>query len=190
VGTTPLQLAMGDFNGDKKLDLAVVNSGSGSVSILLGNGDGTFTAGATVNGLRIPSTIVAADFNNDGFMDLVVTNQGTNSASILTGNGTGGFAVSGSFAVGTRPVAAVVGDFNNDGLPDVAVVNSGSNYVSVLTNVSVGGVASFLTTDFGIGSGPVFDAPGDFNQDGKVDLAIAQSNPVSNNVLVLLNNTK
>lgn len=73
---------------------------------------------------------------------------------------------------------------------DLAIVNSGSNYVTVLTNTSSPGVISFVGTNFGIGSGPVFGVAGDFNLDGKPDLAIAESNPVSNDILVILNNTQ
>ena len=131
-GLYPCCVAVGDFNGDGKLDLAVANVQSHQVSVVLGQGDGTF-------GDPIPSSagewfaksVTAGDFNGDGKLDLVVANQGSHTISVLLGKGDGTFHAPVQYAVGTGPVYVVAGDFNGDGKPDLAVA-TGSGNVSVL----------------------------------------------------------
>lgn len=104
---------VGDYNGDNVLDLAVANSGSAdSVSILLGNGDGTFDTANGFGGGPSPRSIAAGDFNNDRKLDLVTANDSSNSVTILLGNGDGTFDTANSFPVGDRPFSVAVGDFN------------------------------------------------------------------------------
>ena len=91
VGSSPTAVAVGDFAGNGKLDLAVANQSSGSVSVLLGNGDGTFQSAATYSVGTNPTFVVTADFNHDGKIDLAVANQGSGSVSVLLGNGDGTF---------------------------------------------------------------------------------------------------
>src|ERR1700719_1427756 len=92
VGHSPSAIAVGDFNGDGKLDLADANEGDNTVSILLGNGDGTLQSQTTVATGIAPDAIVAGDFNGDGKLDLAVANFTDNTISILLGNGDGTFA--------------------------------------------------------------------------------------------------
>jgi hypothetical protein len=113
VGTSPMAVAVEDFNDDKVLDLAVANSGSaGSVSILLGNGDGTFGTANGFGGGSSPRSIAVGDFNNDRKLDLVTANESSNTVTILLGNGDGTFGPSNSFPVGDRPFSVAVGNFN------------------------------------------------------------------------------
>lgn len=181
VGSRPIALATGDFNGDGKLDLAVVNGGSGNVSILLGDGSGGFkpTPHAPLRVGRVPWSVAAADFNGDGKLDLVVANQNSNSVSLLLGDGAGDFKPKVDFEVGAKPRYVVVTDLNGDKKPDLIVANGNSNSVSLLLGDGAGGFAP--KADFGTGAGPRAVAVGDFDGDGKLDLAVAneESNDVS-----------
>src|ERR1700723_358186 len=103
VGTQPTGLVTGDFNGDGKIDLAVANSGSNTVSILLGNGDGTFTAATPVAVGSGPAWLVTGDFNEVGILDLAVVHSGSNTVSILLGNGDGTFTLELSPPPGRAP---------------------------------------------------------------------------------------
>ena len=123
-------IVAGDFDLDGKLDLAVADSGSTSLTILKGNGDGTFLQVAAQQALIQPSIAVAtADLNGDGKLDLVVL--GSNVVSVLLGNGDGTFLPSFVSAVNS-PGGVAIGDFNGDGRPDLAVTNSSDNTVSIL----------------------------------------------------------
>ncbi|PYM87134.1 MAG: hypothetical protein DME09_00365, partial [Candidatus Rokuibacteriota bacterium] len=135
VGTSPFSVAMGDFDGDGKPDLAVANGGSNDVSVLLGNGDGTFKPAKNYEaGLGGgPLWVAVGDFNLDGKLDLVVANSSSDSVGVLLGNGDGTFRPSVTFpAGGTAPQSVAVGDFNGDGKPDLAVASYYSNNVTVL----------------------------------------------------------
>jgi sugar lactone lactonase YvrE len=125
-----LATAVGDFNGDGILDIAAVNTNTMTVTVLLGNGDGTFktTAGPTLSSYT--TTIVAADFNGDGKLDLAISLMGPNfsangSIAILLGNGDGTFAVSSSSpAVANSPGVIAASDINADGRMDLVVNDS------------------------------------------------------------------
>jgi len=141
IGSFQVFVAVGDFNGDGVQDLAVAKIGSdefpGSVSVLLGNGDGTFQMARDFDAGIGPVSIAVADFNGDGVQDLAVANAGgyvvpPGSVSVLLGNGDGTFQMARDFDAGTHPRAIVVGHFNRDGALDLAVANAGSNDVSVL----------------------------------------------------------
>jgi hypothetical protein len=134
-GTSPQAISVADVNGDGKLDLIIANNQGASVTILLGNGDGTFTpaAGSPVTVGSGPYAIAVADLNGDGKLDLVTANLGDNTLSILLGNGDGTFTPSGSpVAVGTEPSSIAVGDFNGSGRLGLAVTNWTGNSVSIL----------------------------------------------------------
>ena len=184
MGTDPDAIVAGDFNGDGRTDLAVANYGSNDVSVLLGNGDGTFQTQVTYAVGTGPDAIVAGDFNGDGRTDLAVANYGSNDVSVLLGNGDGTFQPQVTYAVGTEPDALVAGDFNGDGRTDLAVANYGSNDVSVLLGNGDGTFQPQVT--YAVGTGPVALVAGDFNGDGRTDLAVA--NYGSNDVSVLLGN--
>jgi len=100
---SPFAVAGGDFNGDGKKDLAVAGAGSGVVSILLGNGDGTFQPHVDYAAGAFPCFLAVADFNGDGKLDLVTTNAGDNTVSILLGKGDGTFSAPSSLNAGGAP---------------------------------------------------------------------------------------
>src|SRR5208283_4695150 len=144
VGYSPYSVAVGDFNNDGVLDLAVANwcgndpncSSAGTVSILLGDGAGNFSAATTPTvsvGLN-PSFVAVGDFNGDGNLDLAVANFTDSTVSILKGEGAGNFApaTTSPVSVGVNPDSIAVGDFNGDGNPDLAVANFVDGSVSML----------------------------------------------------------
>jgi len=182
----PLAVAVGDFNGDGKLDLAVANGFTNNVSVFLGNGDGTFQTGVDYKVGTLPAALAVGDFNADGKLDLAVANNTTLNVSILLGNGDGTFQPAVNFRGGGGSV--VVGDFNGDGKLDLALANtnnpSGMGRISVLLG---NGDGTFQTgVDYTALPGTDSIAVGDFNGDGRLDLAVA--NVGSNGVSVLLGN--
>ncbi len=175
-------IAVGDFNEDGKLDLAVANSGSsgsGGVTILLGNGDGTFTTGASLTTGNGPFAIVTADFNKDGHLDLAVSNMNSDTVTVLLGNGTGAFSFGSTPAVGAMPQVLVVGDFNEDGKLDLAVSNESDNTVSILLGNGNGTFQTQSVISSGGSSGfPIGLIAADFNGDGHLDLAAVNASDV------------
>ena len=182
-GTNPVALARGDFNRDGKLDLAVLNQNDNTVSILLGNGDGTFAAGAVLNTGKRPRAVAVGDFNEDGNLDLVVANGADSTVSIFFGDGTGGFTPAPQLVNTVNPVSIVVGDFNGDGNLDFAVSNYSINTISVFLGHGDGTFYPTSTPSVAL-KGPSYIAVGDFNGDGIADLAIA--NRSSNIITVML----
>ena len=189
-GVSPFGLIAADFNADGKLDLATANIVDNTVSVLLGNGDGTFTAGPTLAVGSNPFTLTAGDFNNDGKLDLAVANSangGPSIVSILLGNGDGTFRTAVPYALGNTAndaLSVVAGDFNGDGKLDLAVANGGnSQSVSILFGNGDGTFRTPALT-YAVGSGTNSVATGDFNRDGKLDLAVAD--PGTNQVFILL----
>ena len=110
-GSVPSSVTSGDFNGDGKRDLAVANNFSSDVSILLGNGDGTFQAAVNYVVGNGPSSVAAGDFNGDGHIDLVTANTNSGDVSILLGNGDGTFLAAVNYGAATDPYYVVVGRF-------------------------------------------------------------------------------
>ncbi len=188
----PYAVTTGDFNGDGKIDLAVANydqtHSTGTVQILLGNGNGTFTVGNAYSWTRCsPISIAVADFNSDGKLDLAVTNYNGGTVSILPGNGDGTFPSYTNYnSGGTNPRALTIADFNGDGKPDIAVENYTSGNVGILLNNGNGTFPATATTYSSGGTHPRSIAVGDFNGDSKPDIVVG--NHDSNNIGILLNN--
>ncbi len=229
-------MAIGDFNNDGKMDMAIADRSDNNLLILLGNGDGTFTAQPSkpATGNK-PSSSLHVDLNNDNIRIWLLPMPATASTiSVFLGNGDGTFQSAKTLSVGKRPVSVATGDFNGDGKKDLAVANQNDLDVSVLlgngdgtfqtqktylpvrssnpfwitaadfgngkidlatANNGSGTVAVLLGNGDGtfslpvqytVGSGPSSIAFGDFNNDGKNDLAV--TNQVSNTVSVLISN--
>jgi hypothetical protein len=181
-GPIPFSVAVGDLNGDGKPDLAVANANSNSVSVLLGNGDGSFAAKVDYTTGFFPESVAMGDLNRDGKPDLAVANTGSASVSVLLGTGDGSFAAKADYATGSNPASVAVGDLNGDGKPDLAVANDNSDSVSVLLGNGDGSFAS--KADYATGSNPHSVAVGDLNRDGKPDLAVATRSSASVSVLL------
>jgi len=138
----PIAMTESDFNSDGNLDLAIVNRTTNNVTILLGNGNGTFTQ-ATNSPFPVghsPVAIATGDLNEDSHPDLAVLNQSDNTLSVLLGNGDGTFAAAPNspFATGQTPTAVAIADFNADGNPDIAVTDPLTDSVSVYLGLGQG----------------------------------------------------
>jgi Bacterial Ig-like domain (group 3)/FG-GAP-like repeat len=182
-GAKPESVAVAYFNGDRNLDIAVANATSNTVSILLGNGDGTFQSKVDYATNTSPQSVVAADFNRDGNIDLAVTDSGSNSVSILLGNGDGSFQSKVDYPVGTGPLGIAVVDLNADGNLDLAVTNAVDGTVGILLGNGDGTFKAEVA--YATGPNPYAVAVGDLNGDGVPDLAVANSGDF---VSVLLGN--
>src|SRR5437867_1663522 len=109
VGSFPESVAVGDFNGDGRLDLAVANTGSNTVSILLRTGAGAFGAATDFSVGSLPFSVAVGDFNGDGRLDLAVANLSSNTVYILLGTGRGSFGAATHFSAGASHTDAVAG---------------------------------------------------------------------------------
>lgn len=182
-GNYPRSVAIGDFNGDGKADLAVVNYNSSSLSVFTNTGNGSFSTKVDYATGTGPWSVAIGDLNGDGKPDLAVANEGSNTVSVLTNTGNGSFGAKIDYDTGAFPWSVAIGDLNGDGKPDLAVANSGSSTVSVFTNTGTG---SFGTkVDYSTGVVPISVAISDLNDDGEPDLAVA--NRASQTVSVLTN---
>src|SRR6476661_1476703 len=193
-------VSIGDFNGDGKPDVATANHYSNTTSILLnttptGATTPTFAPKVDFTTGAVPSSVSIGDFNDDGSPDVAVANTNSNTTSILlnttpTGATTPTFAPKVDFPTGTYAVSVSIGDFNGDGKPDVATANRDSNTTSILLNTTPTGATPPTLTpkvDFTTGSVPSSVSIGDFNGDGKPDVAVA--NRFNNTTSILLNTT-
>jgi hypothetical protein len=183
--------AVGDFNGDGKLDIAVTGGGYGlqtvnAVTILLGNGDGTFSLAqnSTFATGSNPWAIVAADFNGDGKLDLVIANEGGSTLTILLGNGDGTFtpATGSPVPVGSGPYALAAADLNSDGKLDLVVANQNDSTLTILLGNGDGTFTPASGSPIALGAGPDSVAVGDFNGSGRLGIAVA----TESNVIVLV----
>ena len=204
LGTYPGSIAVGDFNGDHKLDVALGNTLllPGTISVLLGNGDGSFQAPENFDAGGDAEALAVADFNGDGTLDLATVNDYNNSsdgqsqAGVLIGNGDGTFQPAQDFPLGTHrshegdegyPAFIKVGDLNGDGKPDLAIANEHANTTGVSLLLG-NGDGTFQTPQVLATAYPTSSvALGDFNGDGKPDLAVTSPFYAPPGVGVLLN---
>jgi FG-GAP-like repeat/Bacterial Ig-like domain (group 3)/FG-GAP repeat len=171
------QIVVGDFNGDGIPDLALIDSDTSTLGILLANGDGTFTQDATkppVSGA--PTYIATGDFNGDGKTDVAVAeNDGT--IAILLGNGDGTFAALGSVNSGSSSSSIAVADLNGDGRADIVLASGGGTTESiiVLTGNGDGTFNSSFSVQSPTSTNVTWVHVADFNQDGTPDVVLADS---------------
>lgn len=201
-GFEPTAIATDDFNGDGHTDLVVTSTNAagtaGEVSILLGNGDGTFQPAISAATGILPVSVVVGNFHNaiaGSNVDVAVSNQTDNSISIFQINSDGTFSTSSSspsliqLPTGYKPAGLATGSFTNSGHIDLAVADEGNDTVSVFLG---NGDGSFQNrTDYATGNSPIFVSTGDFNGDSVTDLAVANNGaPTSantgNSVTILL----
>jgi hypothetical protein len=183
-GTSPRMsyVAVGDFNGDGKLDIAGIDEADDVLQILLGNGDGTFSIGGTyhTSASNNPAAqgLVVGDFDKDGKLDIAIANANTGDVGVLLGKGDGTFAAAVSYPItGYAPFNLAAADLDGDGYPDLAVTayTDGPAMVGVLLSNSEA-PGTFGTVHFvAVNGQPENIALGDLNKDGKTDMAVTET---------------
>lgn len=176
-------VAVGDFNADGKIDLAVCSYGfgvNGVVSVMLGNGNGTFLAPVNYSVAPNPFAITAADFNGDSKLDLATAGQGGN-ISVILGNGNGTFQSAANYPAVQFPFGITVADFNIDGKTDVLIAGNGGGF-----SISGGNGDGTFRNPVSFQAGGFFATATDLNVDGKLDLVTGGQ---ANSISVLLNQT-
>jgi len=192
VGLGPYSVALGDLNGDGKLDIVTANESGNSISVLLGDGSGTFTAaaGSPVAVGAAPTSVALGDVNGDGRLDVVTVNYNGNSVSVLLGDGTGRFTAAPgspySLGAGTFPIAVALGDINGDGRLDIATANAAKGTISVLLGDGLGSFSPVAGSPFSLGGGAAAYSLSlvDVNGDGKTDIVTANVVGISSTVLL------
>lgn len=198
----PGNVITGDVNNDKKLDLFVASGKSRSIIILLGKGDGQFTAAAnSISMPHPPNELAVGDVDLDGKLDLAVGTHDSYGIMLFRGNGNGGFVSFPSSPVvmrtGDHPHThgLALADMNRDNKPDLVSVNSTDNDVSVAFGDGRGGFTRAARSPFPVGPSPYPFAIGDVNGDAQLDIVAtatatgpmrAQQLPLSRALTLLL----
>jgi len=203
ITTNPSAVGIADFNGDGKLDLVTTNNFNNTVSILLGNGNGTFQPPMSINmnvspssGCTHPDALVIADFNGDSKSDVAVACTNSSNVSILLGKGDGTFASPVTYttltgSAGAKPESIAAADFDGKNGIDLVIADSSSNVVFLLNSGSgtfsapIANPASVPSSNSS-GNGAFGVAISDFNADSKPDVAVANFN--DGTASILLNN--
>ncbi len=193
VGTVPVSVAMGDLDGDGWPDLVVANGADSTISVIRNLSSFASAAFAAridfVSGSN-PEKVALGDFDGDGKLDIVSANSGSDSVSILRNISSPGSITTASFSAkidfttGSNPQSVAVGDLDGDGKLDLVSANFNADSVSVLQNTGAPGTLSFAAkADISTGAGAADIAIGDFDGDGKADLAVVNSNAATLSIL-------
>ena len=198
-GTAPRAVVVADLDGDKKVDLAVVNEQSNMVSVLQNTSVATsidaasFAAPVNFATGTNPGSLAAGDLDGDDKTDLVVTNFASGTVSVLRNTAVSGtinaasFAAKTDYSTGSEPYAITIGDADGDGKPELIVANPTADKISILKNTSTAGTISASSfaapTLFATDAYPVSVALGDLDGDGEPELLAA--NAATNDVSVL-----
>ncbi|MCH7917158.1 MAG: VCBS repeat-containing protein [Planctomycetes bacterium] len=181
-GNGPRSVILIDLDRDGNRDLAVANIRGSTISLIFGDGSGTFTPQDTIaNVHKAPHAIATGDFNEDGLPDAVTANRDANTVGVFIGDGAGGFLSPTFFATGGGPRWIAIADFDEDGHADLAVTNRDDDNVTVLLGDGNGGFVK--AGDFHTGDGPVPIEAADFDGDGFIDLAVG--NDLGDTLVVL-----
>jgi len=185
VGKNPTTITTGDLNHDTFTDLVTTNMGSNTLSVLLGNGDGTFRDQIQLTVCREPRSLVMGDFNGDSHADVVLACSGGDAIAVLLGAGNGRFVEGPQYPVHRTPVAIASDDLNGDRHPDL-VVALRNDKIKVFLGTGTGEFRHGAQYEYG--DTPTSVALSDLNGDGNVDLVVTNGGPMSNAVSVWLGN--
>lgn len=183
VGKNPTSIRTGDFNQDSFTDLITSNISADSLSVLFGNGDGSFQAHVPIRVCQEPRNIEVRDLNQNGYLDLAVACSGSDKVLILQGLGNGSFQKMGQYRVNRSPVSIASGDYNGDDIIDL-VVALRNDKLQLLFGLGNGKFR--MGPLYQHGDTPTSVAAADLNLDGKLDLAVTNGGPMSNAVSIWL----
>jgi len=168
-GKQPFSVAIADINGDGIADIITANAASNTVSVLMGNGNGTFRPAQTYAVGSRPYSVAVADLTGDGEPDIVTTDYGGDSVSVLLNNGDGTFAKQQTFTTDLSPVQTVVADVNGDGRPDLVTVSNHDSAIGILLGKGNGTFEPSAAGGVGLTNTPLL---ADFNGDGIPDTVV------------------
>ena len=185
VGKNPTSVTTGDFNQDGLTDLITTNIGNNSLSVLLGNGDGTFKDQVEIPAAKEPRALTLNDFNGDGRADIAVACSGSDQVAIFFGLATGSFGIGPRYSVSRTPVSIASGDLNGDRRPDL-IIALRNDKLKILLGTATGGFLDGVQYEHG--DTPTSLAVEDLNGDGKLDVVVSNGGPMSSAVSVWLGN--
>jgi hypothetical protein len=200
LGYGPLGITTADFNHDGIFDIVTANSGANNASLLVGTGTGSFTFfrndiltySVGIAGGTQPHSVTSGDYNADGYPDVALANYGSNNITVALGQGWGGFDTASVYTIGSgnsasAPFTIISADLNGDGKLDLAAAaaSSSTGYAAVFIGTGTGSFPpTSVNTSIGLGGTPTGLTGGDFNADGKMDLAVTDQ--ATDNLFVLL----
>ena len=185
VGKNPTTVTPTDLNQDGFTDLVTTNIGSNTLSILLGNGDGTFRDQVQLNACREPRSLALGLFNRDLFPDVVLACSGGDEVAVLLGRADGKFEEGSRYPVHRTPIAIASADLNGDLAPDL-VVALRNDKIKIFMGTGNGEFTHGAQYEYG--DTPTSVALTDLNRDGKIDLAVTNGGPMSNAVSIWIGN--
>lgn len=181
VGKSPTTVTPTDVNQDGLTDLLTTNIGSNTLSILLGNGDGTFRDQVQLNVCKEPRSLALGSFNRDSYPDVVLACSGGDEIAVLLGREDGKFEEGPRYPVHRTPIAIASDDLNGDHVPDL-VVALRNDKIKVFLGTGTGEFTHGAQYEYG--DTPTSVALADLNGDGKIDVAVTNGGPMSNAVSI------
>ena len=173
----PRSFVIEDFNNDDYMDIIVANPGTHNIGIFLGYGNISFSTATTFSTgtYSSPCSLAVGDFNGDTYLDVVVANCNSSNIGIFLGYGNGSFGNQTMYPTDSYPYSVAVGDFDNDSILDIIVANYDVNTVLVLRGYHNGTFANMVLVQLEYRSHPFSVVVGDFNNDRKLDFAVANN---------------
>ena len=178
----PWAIEPGDFNKDGNVDFVTASRLERSITLRLGNGDGTFQDSLNFEVGISPRSLIPGDFNGDDNLDVAVANLLSNDVTILFGDGNGDFPTTSIYTVGDKPRSIITDDFNLDNHLDLAIANRDDNSISILLGVGDGSFIDTITLNTTSELNPRQVRSGDLNNDNKLDLVLVHDEQMGSSV--------